>query len=90
MEMSYKSKLYLYNKIKVEWGAENYLKANLDKGKQSLLAQLRMGVLPIQIELGRYGNTPRDRCICTLYKKKLNVKYISCFAVKPWSMNTVN
>ena len=33
MEKSYKSKLYLYNQIKVEWGAENYLKANLDKGK---------------------------------------------------------
>ena len=34
--------------------------------KRSLLAQFRLGILPLHIETGRYTNTPIDQKICKI------------------------
>ena len=49
-----KPKLRTYVSIMENCGMEGYLKANLDKHKCSLIGQLRLGVLSLQIELGRF------------------------------------
>ena len=39
-----------------------------------MIAQHRMGVLPIQIELDRYRQVPRNQRICTLCNEKVECK----------------
>ncbi len=38
----------------------------MDRYDRSLLSQLRYGILPLEIETGRYKNVARDHRICTL------------------------
>ena len=61
----------MYSNIKTDWGAESHVKLNITKIKRSLACQFRLGVLPLQVELGRFTNTPRNRRICTLCKAKV-------------------
>ena len=61
-----KPKLRLYEQIKTSPLTENYVKANLPKFERSLIAQLRLGILPLRIETGRYVNEPVSDRICTL------------------------
>ena len=39
---------------------------NLPKYERSLISQLRLGILPIRIETGRYSNLPEQQRICFL------------------------
>ena len=41
----------------------------LKRHQRSLIAKLRLGVLPINVEIGRYSNTPRDERYCPLCNK---------------------
>ena len=45
---------------------ENYVHLNLDRHQRSILAQLRSGILPLQVELGRYNNIKVEDRKCTL------------------------
>ena len=45
---------------------EPYLLNYLAKGVRSVYAQFRTGVLPLQIETGRYDKTPLENRICKL------------------------
>ena len=49
-----KPKLYYYKQIKNEYKAKNYCYINLKRFQRSLLAKFRLGMFPINIELGRY------------------------------------
>lgn len=61
-----KPKLRLYNTFKHDYSSENYVRNICDKQIRSHLAQLRAGILPINIELGRHkGLEIKDR-LCTL------------------------
>ena len=71
-----KPKLRTYRLYKCDFSAEKYLYLNLPKWKRSILAQFRLGILPLNIETGRYkvikdsaGNyrkqKPEER-LCTL------------------------
>ena len=51
-----KPKLRTYKQFKLNFGPEKYLYLNLSKHKRSLLAQFRLGILPLNIETGRYKN----------------------------------
>ena len=51
-----KPKLRTYRQFKTDFGPEKYLYLNLSKHKRSLLAQFRLGILPLSIEAGRYKN----------------------------------
>ena len=37
---------------------------NISRGERSVLAQLRLGILPINIEIGRYKNQPINERLC--------------------------
>ena len=61
-----KPKLRTYMLFKDELRTEEYIKQHLNKRKRSLLAQTRLGILPLHIETGRYNNTPFDNRKCTI------------------------
>ena len=63
-----KPKLRSYKLFKSNFGAEEYVCQYLSRYKRSLFAQLRSGILPLNIEIGRYrGVRVEDRicCFCT-------------------------
>ncbi len=60
------SKLDLLSAIKPEFGSEKYLQLDLDRYDKSLLSQFRYGILPLEVETGRYRNLVRDQRKCTL------------------------
>ena len=63
----YKSqKLRYYNLYKYEKGNEEYLNYNISRYKRSLFAQFRCGILPLQIEVGRYRDVPLCDRLCEL------------------------
>ena len=68
VEIAAKPKLRTYVKLKDTYGVENYVQLNLSKSQRSLLAQIRLGILPLYIETGRYTRTKAEDRICTLCK----------------------
>ena len=59
------NKLRTYRKFKSELCTEQYLNLNIPRTKRSPFVKLRCGVLPLQIELGRFQRIPIDQRICT-------------------------
>ena len=60
-----KPKLRTYDKIKENYEVENYVVLNLERHQRSVLAQLRAGILPLQVELGRFRNIKLEDRLCT-------------------------
>ena len=54
-----------YCLIKDDFGTESYTKINLSKSQRSLLAQIRLGILPPEIEVGRFRGTAIENRTCT-------------------------
>ncbi len=52
--------------IKPNFGAEKYLKLDLDRYDKSLLSQFRYRILPLELETGRYKGIDRENRLCTL------------------------
>ena len=63
-EISDMPKLRSYQKLKINTGTENYITYNIKRYHRSLLAKIRIGILPINIELGRYKRTPVENRTC--------------------------
>ena len=61
-----KVKLRTYNRFKTSHDLEEYVKLNLSRSDRSLLVQLRLGILPIHIETGRFRRIKPDERICPL------------------------
>lgn len=61
-----KPKLRTYKQFKTEYKSELYVTSNLDKFERSLIAQLRLGILPLHIETGRYVNLKPEERICKM------------------------
>ena len=59
-------KLRYYNMYKVDKNCADYLKMNITKYQRSLFAQFRSGILPLEIEFGRYRNIDLSERICKL------------------------
>ena len=57
-------KLDNYTLVKRQFGAEEYVNFVMSKKLRSFLVQLRAGCLPIEIELGRYLQLPRNEQLC--------------------------
>ena len=64
------SKLKIYNTYKTSYTVEPYVEANLTRSQRSLIARLRSGTLPLNIETMRFGlfYQPKDR-LCTHCKE---------------------
>ena len=83
-----KPKLELYRNIKQTLKLEEYCKLNLKPSQTSNIAKLRKGILPNNIELGRYNNTPREERLCTVCgKQELEDERHFCFHVPFISLN---
>ena len=59
-----KQKLRMYSLFKNEIKTEEYILSNIPKYKRSLLFQLRIGILPLEIETGRYTWKKVEDRIC--------------------------
>ncbi len=65
--MTLKPELRTYIKSKKQFETEQYIKFCVSCLKRSLLAQFRMGVLPLAIETGRFKSIPVEESVCVLY-----------------------
>ena len=54
----------MYVQYKDMYVTENYCTINLNRQQRSLIAKLRLGILPKNVELGRYSGTPRENRYC--------------------------
>ena len=63
-----KPKLRTYSLIKHNFICEPYISCNLSKNVRSLICQLRLGILPLRIETGRYVQEPVPDRKCLLCK----------------------
>jgi hypothetical protein len=59
-----KPKLRFYALFKNSLKAEKYVQLNLSCSERSVLAQIRMGILRIHIETGRFNNTKVEERLC--------------------------
>ena len=55
-----------YTKFKQDINVEDYL-VKWTRSQRSLLAQLRIGILPLQIEVGRYYRKQLNERLCLIY-----------------------
>ena len=56
-----KPKLRTYNQIKDSFETEEYVKYINNRRERSILAQFRCGILPLELETGRYRNIKANR-----------------------------
>ena len=59
-----KPKLRTYMHIKQNFGPELYVTSCLSRNQRSLAAQLRAGIPPLAIEVGRFKNIPEENRLC--------------------------
>ena len=57
-------KLRYYNLYKAYFETEDYVQENISKRLRSVMAQFRAGILPLEIETGRYTGKPLDERLC--------------------------
>ena len=62
-----KPKLRYHNMVKSCYEPEEYLLVDLPKRRRSFLAQLRAGILPLLVEVGRFRNTEFIDRKCLVY-----------------------
>ena len=62
--VGYKPKLRNYVKFKQSIYVEDYVISNISRSQRSLLAQFRMGILPLNIETGRYFRKVLNERLC--------------------------
>ena len=65
-EILAKPKLRTYRTFKATFASENYVIKNISRRKLSLLCQLRIGILPLRIETGRFRNFPVEERVCEI------------------------
>ena len=65
-EMHNKPKLRTYVQIKDIFEPEPYVLSNICRQRGSLLTQIRLGILPIKIETGRFMSLPVQQRLCEL------------------------
>ena len=66
LKMQGKLKLRTYKEFKLTFGTENYIKMNLARSERSYISQIRLGILPIRIETGRFTRLEEEQRICEM------------------------
>jgi hypothetical protein len=64
-------KLRTYVQFKCNYGVEPYVTNVFNRAQRSVLAKLRCGVLPLEIETGRWKGVPAEERFCTICKNAL-------------------
>ena len=75
-EVLSKAKLRTYHLFKREFITEQYTNTVLCRAHRSLLAKLRGGSAPLEIERGRYIGIPADRRVCKLCSDEWKMRFI--------------
>ena len=65
-ELELKPKLRTYTVCKQVYQVEPYVTMHMARAYRAALAKLRCGILPLEIEVGRYHNIPEDQRLCKL------------------------
>jgi hypothetical protein len=68
--LSMKPKLRTYRKFKSDIMVESYIFID-NRKRRSLIAQIRLGILPLNIETGRFKNQPVEERICQMCENNL-------------------
>ena len=63
-----KPKFRTYIKFKDALNPENYAISIINRQRRAITAQLRIGILPIKIETGRFRHMPLEERICGLFR----------------------
>ena len=72
-----------YSLFKCKAESEAYLTNYLPRQQRSLLAQIRLGILPLSIETGRFQNKKVEQRICPLCSKCIETElYFICICEK--------
>lgn len=58
--------IYIYVQMKQCFGPEPYVTSFLTRSQRSLCAQLRIGILALAIEVGRFIAVPEENRICNV------------------------
>ena len=61
-----KPKLRYYNMFKASFEQEDYFNMTISKRQRSLFSQFRAGILPLNVEIGRFRNIDLSDRVCTL------------------------
>ena len=72
------SKLYFYNIIKQNFAREPYLDCSKGFSRRSSTTQLRISAYDLNIERGRYSNTPRDQRVCQWCNTSMGMEILEC------------
>ena len=64
-------KLRSYDKFSQVIETSGYLKISLSRIQRSLMAQLRLGILPLTIETGQHYQIPIENRFCKLCQNKV-------------------
>lgn len=67
-ELEQQPKLRFYRLFKESYETEYYVKTCVSKSSRSFIAQLRSGVLPLKIEVGRFSQKKIEERICDICK----------------------
>ncbi len=69
-----KPKLRLYKEFKQDKDRERYLGLNMNRKDRSVLAQFRLGILQIEVEVGRYRQKSLSDRTCPFCKNEVEDK----------------
>ncbi len=64
LEAADKTKLRTFMEVYDENSPRNIVEANLPRSQRSLVSKLKVGVLPLAIEVGRWKDTPLEKRLC--------------------------
>ncbi len=64
-------KLRTYRQLKENFETEYYVRINLTRSQRSLIAQLRLGILPLELETGRFRNINVEQRFCPFCKDQV-------------------
>ena len=61
-----KPKLRFYASFKNKLSVANYVLYNLSPSERSIMAQIRLGILPLEVETGHFHNVKLEDRICNI------------------------
>ena len=85
--MSEKPKLALFAKVKNDMSLSPHMSANISKQSRSLISQLLSGVLPLEVEVGRYTQTCHELRNCKVCGKEVDDELHFLFRCEKLKLN---
>ena len=84
------SKLRSYIILKNKFGEEEYLTCLRSRARRSLLSQLRLGILPLEIEVGPFRGIDLENRICKMCNINIENFLCECPCYQDYNNNNHN